>query len=120
MMIKGEYIEPAVVALFVLLQLSMIVLIVACCRHDTSFRQAFYAQFVAVTIVDCLKMLIVRPCLSQKYLYRIATMRTADGPYPRKVKTAAENCLGLREERSKRILVSGILPQKSQMRVPSG
>lgn len=52
--------EFGIVALLVMIQLSMLLLIVARCRRDPSFRQAFYAQFVAVTIVDCLRMFMVR------------------------------------------------------------
>lgn len=52
--------EFAFVVLLTMLQLSMVVLIVARCRRDASFRQAFYVQFVAVTIVDCFRMIMVR------------------------------------------------------------
>lgn len=52
--------EFGIVALLAMFQLSMVALIVARCRNDKSFRQAFYAQFVAVIIVDCLRMALVR------------------------------------------------------------
>lgn len=52
--------EFGIVALLAMLHLSMVVLIVARCRYDTTFRHAFYAQFVAVTIVDCLRIVMVR------------------------------------------------------------
>lgn len=52
--------QYGIVVLLVMLQMSMLVLIVARWRRDTSFRQAFYAQFVAVTIVDCFRMITVR------------------------------------------------------------
>lgn len=52
--------EFGIVALLSMLQLSMVVLVVVRCRQDMSFRQAFYAQFVAVTLVDCFRMIMVR------------------------------------------------------------
>lgn len=51
--------ETWIWAVLLLLQVSMVVFLVADGRQDKTFRQAFYVFFVAVTIVDCVLVLLV-------------------------------------------------------------
>lgn len=51
--------EFCAVVQLVLLHVSMIVLILVQGRKDALFRQAFFVQFVAVTAVDSVRMLLV-------------------------------------------------------------
>lgn len=48
-------------AVLLLVHLSMVAFLVIHGRKDTSFRQAFYVFFVAVTLVDCALALLVSP-----------------------------------------------------------
>lgn len=53
-------VELVVVILLLLLHVSMIVFLVAHGRKDKAFRQAFYVQYVALSIVDCVRVAWVR------------------------------------------------------------
>lgn len=52
--------ELLFIALLIVPHVSMIVFLIAHGRKDTSFRQAFYVQFVVVSIVDCIRVAWVR------------------------------------------------------------
>lgn len=47
-------------AIFLVVQMSMVVFLVVHGRKDKSFREAFYVFFVVVTVVDCVLVLWVR------------------------------------------------------------
>lgn len=52
-------VEEALLAIFMVLQVSMVGFLVAHGRRDKTFQQAFYVFFVAVTIADCLLVMVV-------------------------------------------------------------
>lgn len=58
--LTGETLE---LAAFTAIQLSMVVFLVRKGRRDPVFREAFYILFVAVTIVDCAAVIVVRAFL---------------------------------------------------------
>lgn len=49
-------VEFSVVVLLTLLHTSMIVFLILRGRTDKAFREAFYVQFLAVSVVDCIRM----------------------------------------------------------------
>lgn len=51
--------ETWIWALLLLIQMSMVAFVVIRGRKDSSFRQAFYVFFVAVSTVDCVLALLV-------------------------------------------------------------
>lgn len=52
-------IEEALLAVFFTVQISMVGFLLVHGRRDKAFRQAFYIFFVAVTVVDCLLVIVV-------------------------------------------------------------
>lgn len=52
-------VEEALLATFIAVQMSMIVFLLVHGRREKTFRQAFYVFFVAVTIADCLLVVVV-------------------------------------------------------------
>lgn len=53
-------VKSCLVVMLTLLNVSMVIMLSVKSRREEIFRQAFYVQFVAVTIVDCLRMLQAR------------------------------------------------------------
>lgn len=51
--------ETLVLAVLTSIQLSMVVMLLRQGRKDRNFRQAFFLLFVAVTIVDCVGVVVV-------------------------------------------------------------
>lgn len=58
-------VEWAVVMMFLPLYVSMIVFILAYGRREKTFRQAFYVLYVAVSMIDCLRLGMVSVTLKE-------------------------------------------------------
>lgn len=61
-------VELAVVLVLTLLHVSMIVFLVLRGKREPAFREAFYVQFVAISVVDCLRMALVSSAIRIRFI----------------------------------------------------